>query len=124
MHTKFEERVAGGGESELWGVSRSILQTYLSDDKAVAKMGHPVLCFDKYRLYAVQVDCEAGAGGVGFDFGEDAGSEVDGFGVLGEGAGHGDEDAVDLGLLFVEEADELIVLLDGFEGFDEDSLAG
>ncbi len=45
-------------------------------------------------------------------------------GVFAEGAGHGDEDAVDLGLLFVEEADELVVLLDGFEGFDEDGLAG
>ena len=35
-----------------------------------------------------------------------------------------DEDAMDFGLLFVEEADELVVLLDGFHGFDEDGLAG
>ena len=53
-----------------------------------------------------------------------AGAEVDRRGVLAESAGHGDEDAVDLGLFFVEEADELVVLLDGFEGFHEDGLAG
>jgi len=68
--------------------------------------------------------CEAGPGGVGFYFGEDGCAEVDGGGVLAERAGHGDEDAVDLGLLFVEEADEFVVLLDGFEGFHEDGLSG
>ena len=73
---------------------------------------------------AVEGVGEAGAGEVGFDFGEDGGAEMDGGGVLAEGAGHGDEDAVDLGLFFVEEADEFVVLLDGFEGFDEDGLAG
>ena len=36
----------------------------------------------------------------------------------------GDKDAVDLGLLFIEEADELVILLDGLEGLDEDGLAG
>ncbi len=71
---------------------------------------------------AAEVVGEAGAGEVGFDFGEDAGADMDGFGVFAEGAGHGDEDAVDLGLFFVEEADEFIVLLDGFEGFHEDGL--
>ncbi len=45
-------------------------------------------------------------------------------GVFAERASHGDEDAVNFGLFFVEEADELVVLLDGFEGFDEDGLAG
>ena len=33
------------------------------------------------------------------------------------------EDAVDLALLVFEQADEFVVLLDGFQGFDEDGLA-
>ena len=96
-HAEFEERMAGGGEGEL---------------------------LRKGGADAVEGDGEAGAGEVGFDLGEDAGAEVDRRGVFAEGAGHGDEDAVNLGLLFVEEADEFVVLLDGFEGFDEDGLAG
>jgi hypothetical protein len=44
--------------------------------------------------------------------------------VRADEARQGDEDAVDLGLLFFEEADELVVLLDGFEGLDVDGLAG
>ncbi len=38
-------------------------------------------------------------------------------------AGEGDEDAMNLGLLFFEEADQFVVLLDGFEGLDVDGLA-
>ena len=72
----------------------------------------------------LRADGEASAGEVGFDFGEDAGAEVDRRGVFAECAGHGDEDAVNLGLFFIEQANEFIVLLDGFEGFDEDGLAG
>ena len=72
----------------------------------------------------VEVVGEAGAGEVGFDLGEDVGAEEDGRRLLADGAGQRDEDAVDLALLLVEEADELVVLLDGFEGFDEDGLAG
>ena len=56
------------------------------------------------------------------DLREDAGAEVDRGGVLAKRAGHCDEDAVDLGLLFVEQADEFVVLLDGLERFDEDGL--
>ena len=67
---------------------------------------------------------EAGAGEVGLDFGEDAGAEEEGVGVAADGAGQCEEDAVDLGLLFVEQADEFVVLLDGFEGFDKDRLTG
>ena len=75
------------------------------------------------RAGALEVVGEAGAGEVGFYFGEDGGAEVDGVGELADGAGEGEEDAVDLGLLFVEEADELVVLLDGFEGFHKYSLS-
>src|ERR1700732_2949870 len=39
-------------------------------------------------------------------------------------AGEGDEDAVDLGLFFFEQADEFVVLLDGFERLDVDRLPG
>jgi hypothetical protein len=38
--------------------------------------------------------------------------------------GHGEEDAVDLGQFFFEEADELVVELDGFERLKIDGLAG
>jgi hypothetical protein len=96
-HAKLEQRVTGGGEGEL-----------LREDGPDA----------------VQCVGEAGAGHVGLDLGEDAGAEVDCGGLLAERAGHGDEDAVDLGLLLVEQADELVVLLDGFEGLDEDGLPG
>ena len=61
---------------------------------------------------------------MGFDFGKDGGAELDCVGVLAECSRHGDEDAVDLRLFFVEEANKLVVLLDGFEGFHEYGLAG
>ena len=56
---------------------------------------------------------------MGFDFGEDGGSEVYGGRVFAERARHDDENAMDLGLLFVEEANKFVVLLDGFERLDE-----
>ncbi len=96
-HAEFEQRMTGGGEGQL-------------------------LC--EGRADAVEGDGETGAGEVRFDFGEDAGAEVDRGGVLAERVGHGYEDAVNLGLFFVEETDEFVVLLDGLEGFDEDGLAG
>ena len=61
---------------------------------------------------------------MGFDLRKDAGTEMDRCGVFAERVGHGDEDPVNLGLLFIEETNEFVVLLDGFEGFDEDGLAG
>jgi len=44
-------------------------------------------------------------------------------GALAYVVGHFQEDAVNLGLLLVEQADQFVVLLDGFEGLDEDGLA-
>ena len=73
---------------------------------------------------AVELLGELGAGGERVELGEDVGGGDEGVGVLADGARHGDEDAVDLGLLFVEEAEELVVGLDGLHGFDEDGLAG
>src|SRR5271167_5024078 len=43
--------------------------------------------------------------------------------VFADAAGHFEEDAMNLGELFVEQADEFVILLDGFQGFDVDGLA-
>jgi len=73
---------------------------------------------------AVEVAGEAGAGEQAVNQSEDASAIDEG---LREGADltrESNEDAVDFGLLFFEEADQFVVLLDGFKGFDEDCLAG
>jgi len=61
---------------------------------------------------------------VRFDLGEDGCAGSDSIGMFAERAGEGDEDAADLALLFVEEALQFIVLLDGFERFHKNRLAG
>ena len=94
-HAKFQERMTGGGEGEL-----------LREDRADA----------------VEVDWRSGRGRSGIRPRRGCGAEVDRVGVLAERAGHGDENAMNLGLLFIEETDQLVVLLDGVEGFDEDGL--
>ena len=86
-HAEFEEGVAGGAELE-----------------GFAEGGEG----------AVEFGGEAGADEVGFDFGEDGGACRECGRLGGEGSGEGYEDAVDLGLLFVEEANEFVVLFDGF----------
>src|SRR5216683_6053976 len=73
---------------------------------------------------AIQSGGEACASEVGVDFGEDAGAEVDCCSVFAKRTCHCDENAMNLGLLFIEQADELVVLLDGFERFDEYGLSG
>ncbi len=73
---------------------------------------------------AIQSGGEACPGEVGFDFGEDAGAEVDCRGVFAERTSHRNENSMNLGLLFIEQADELVVLLDGFKRFDEYGLSG
>ena len=42
--------------------------------------------------------------------------------LLADRARHRDQDAVDLRLLFIEQPDELVVLLDGLDRFDKDGL--
>ena len=66
---------------------------------------------------------EAGFGELQFQLAEDIDGDEDGLGLLAEAGGHFEEDAVDLALLVFEKADEFVVLLDGFEGLDEDGLA-
>jgi len=73
---------------------------------------------------AVQGFGKASANSVGFDLCENTGAKMDGDGLLTDRAGHGDEDAVDLGLLFVEQANQFVVLFDSFEGLNEDCLPG
>jgi len=79
--------------------------------------------FGKDGADAVVFHAESGASLEGVYEGEDVGAGDERFGVCTHEAGEGDEDAVDFGLLFFEEADELVVLLDGFEGFDVNGLA-
>jgi hypothetical protein len=55
-----------------------------------------LVCCGEGGADAVEVDGEAGAGGVGFDLGKDEGAELDGRRVGGDGPCHGDEDAMDL----------------------------
>ena len=74
--------------------------------------------------YTVEVAGEAGAGEKAVDQSEDACAIDEGLGVGTDLAGEGYEDAMDFGLFFFEEANELVVLLDGFKGFDEHCLAG
>ena len=65
--------------------------------------------------YAVVVTGEAGAGQERVDESEDASAFDESCGIATYLASEGDEDAVNFFLLLFEEADELVVLLDGFE---------
>ncbi len=82
-HAELEERVAGIGEGEL---GRFGQRDFGGEEAGVREGG----------AGAVEGVGEGSSGGVGFDFGEDAGAGVNGGGVVAEGAGHGDEDAMDL----------------------------
>ena len=73
--------------------------------------------------YAVVVFGEAGFGELEFEFGEDFSGGQDCLGVLANLSRHLQEDAMDLGLFFIQQADEFIVLLDGFERLDKHGLS-
>ena len=64
-----------------------------------------------------------GFGELEFQFGEDFDGGENFFGVRADLAGHFDEDAMNLDELFFEQADEFVVLLDGFKRLDVDGLA-
>src|SRR5277367_6619912 len=72
---------------------------------------------------AVVVFGEAGFGELEFQFSKNVGSIQNGFGVLSDLARHFREDAMHLELFFIQQADEFVVLLDGFEGLDEYGLS-
>src|SRR6266481_7215455 len=73
--------------------------------------------------YAVVVFGEAGFGELKFQFGEDVGSGQNRVGVFSNLARHLEEDAMNLGLFFIEQAHEFVVLLDGFERLDKGGLS-
>ena len=75
-----------------------------------------------YR-YAVVVLREARFRELKFQFGEDVGCGQDGLSVLSDLARHLEENAMDLRLFFIQQTDEFVVLLDRFEGLDEDCLS-
>ena len=76
------------------------------------------------RGHAIVVAGEAGAGEKRIDEGEHTGTLDQRLSIAAHLTGERDKDAMDLGLFLFEEADEFVVLLDGFEGLDVDGLAG
>src|SRR5208283_2589311 len=72
---------------------------------------------------AVVVFSEAGFGELEFQFGQDVGSHQNRVGIFSDLARHLQEYAMNLGLFFVEQADQFVVLLDGFERLDKDGLS-
>src|SRR3977135_4635216 len=72
---------------------------------------------------AVVIFGEASFGELELEFGEDVGSGQNRIRVLSDLARHLEEDAMDLGLFFIQQAHEFVVLLDGFERLNEDGLS-
>ena len=66
---------------------------------------------------------EAGAHEQRFDFCQDGCTFADDSGVACDLARHGEEDAVDFGLLVFEQPHQIVVQLNGFERFEIDGLA-
>ena len=73
--------------------------------------------------YAVVVFGEAGFGELEFEFGEDVGGGQNRIRVFADLARHFQQDAMDLGLFFIQQAHQFVVLLDGFERLDKDGLS-
>src|SRR5208282_2012174 len=73
--------------------------------------------------YTVVVFGEAGFGELEFQFGQDVGCGQNRIRVFADLACHLQEDAMNLGLFLIEQADQFVVLLDGFERLDEDRLS-
>src|ERR1019366_4279711 len=76
----------------------------------------------RYR-YAVIVLGEAGFGELEFEFGEDVGGGQDRVGVFSDVARHLQQDAMNLGEFFIQQAHQFVVLLDGFERLDKNGLS-
>ncbi len=79
---------------------------------------------EKFDAGALILLSEAGLGELQLEFAEDFDGGEDGLGLLAEAGRHFEEDAMDFALLVFEEANEFVVLLDGFEGLDENGLTG
>ena len=74
------------------------------------------------RGHAIEAAGKAGAGLEAVNQRQDARAFDETVGAAAHLAGEGDKDAVNLGLLFFDEAHQLVVLLDGFQGLDVDGL--
>ena len=73
--------------------------------------------------YAVVVFGEAGFGELEFEFGEDVGGGQNRIRVFADLARHFEQNAMDLGLFFIQQAHQFVVLLDGLERLDKDGLS-
>ena len=76
------------------------------------------------RGNAVVVASEAGAGLQTVNECENAGASDETDGIAADLTSERDKDAMDFSLLLFDEANEFVVLLDGFEGLDVDRLPG
>src|SRR6266853_4085325 len=72
---------------------------------------------------AIVVDGEARLADLQLDFGHHVSGGGDGFTVLAQALGHLLQDAPDFGLLFFQQTDEIVVLLNGFQRLDKHGLA-
>ena len=78
-----------------------------------------LLILGQRHRYAVVVFGEAGFGELEFKFGQDLRGGQDRVRVFSDVARHLQQDAMNLGLFFIQQADQFVVLLDGFEGLDK-----
>ena len=81
-----------------------------------------VLTYSEDNRDAAIVFREAGFCKLQFQFRQDTGAGEDRIRIFSDTASHFQEDAVNLGLLFVQQANQFIVLLDGLQGLDENRL--
>jgi hypothetical protein len=80
-------------------------------------------CDEKIDAGALVLLGEAGLGELQLKLAQDIDGGEDSLGLLAEAGGHFEEDAVDFALFVFEQADKLVVLLDGFQRLDKDGLA-
>jgi len=73
--------------------------------------------------YAIVVPGEMRLGELQFEFGQNADCGLQCICLLTDAGRHLQPDAMNLGLLFVRQANQLVVLLDGFQWLDEHRLA-
>ncbi len=118
-----DELAVGGGELKGDGNNNAAVGLEAFLEERMAGRFKTERVWTKDGRYTVEFAGEAGAGEKAVDQSEDASAVDEGWGEGGDLTRERDEDAVDFGLLFFDEADELVVLLDGFEGFDENCLA-
>ncbi len=101
---------------------RSRRASLASDGRGRPSPHEPLVPTQAHRD-AVVVFGEAGFGELEFEFGEDVGGGQNRIRVFADLARHFEQDAMDLGLFFIQQAHQFVVLLDGFERLDKDGLS-